>query len=172
MSWLVGCGAYELAGSVSDYSTTSWLHLESWNLPDSQLSWESKMEPECGNYWQHKLLANHCDGDRKWKERQKKTETEIQINWFLAAHMKQVDLFELRIRLWLFNLLSLQCTLFCTLGELPLFLKYGCFHAPSINASSTHSFTDMITDPLLTNLLTHLYFVRFICQILKKSLSI
>ena len=25
--------------------TTSWLHLASWNLPDSQLSWESKMEP-------------------------------------------------------------------------------------------------------------------------------
>ena len=24
---------------------TSWLHLASWNLPDSQLSWESKMEP-------------------------------------------------------------------------------------------------------------------------------
>ena len=27
-----------LAGSVSDYSTTLWLHLASWNLPDSQLS--------------------------------------------------------------------------------------------------------------------------------------
>ena len=39
-----------LAGPVSDYSTTLWLHLASWNLPDSQLSWESKMEPECGNF--------------------------------------------------------------------------------------------------------------------------
>ena len=27
-----------LAGSVSDYSTTLWLHLASGNLPDSQLS--------------------------------------------------------------------------------------------------------------------------------------
>ena len=25
--------------------TTLWLHLASWNLPESQLSWESKMEP-------------------------------------------------------------------------------------------------------------------------------
>ena len=25
--------------------TTSWLHLASWNLPDSQLSWESKVAP-------------------------------------------------------------------------------------------------------------------------------
>ena len=33
-----------LAGSVSDYNTTSWLHLASWNLPDPQLSRESKME--------------------------------------------------------------------------------------------------------------------------------
>ena len=30
---------------LSGYITTSWLHLASWNLPDSQLSWESKMEP-------------------------------------------------------------------------------------------------------------------------------
>ena len=29
----------------SGNNTTSWLHLASWNLPDSQLSWESKMEP-------------------------------------------------------------------------------------------------------------------------------
>ena len=28
-----------------DYNATSWLHLASWNLPDSQLSLESKMEP-------------------------------------------------------------------------------------------------------------------------------
>ena len=26
-----------------------WLHLACWNLPDCQLCWESKMEPECGN---------------------------------------------------------------------------------------------------------------------------
>ena len=37
-----------VGGWSSDYSTTSWLHLASWNLPDSQPSWESKMEPECG----------------------------------------------------------------------------------------------------------------------------
>ena len=35
--------------SKSGNNTTSWLHLASWNLPDSQLSWESKMESECGN---------------------------------------------------------------------------------------------------------------------------
>ena len=28
-----------------DNNATPWLHLASWNLPDSQLSWESKMEP-------------------------------------------------------------------------------------------------------------------------------
>ena len=31
--------------SISGNNTTSWLHLARWNLPDSQLSWESKMEP-------------------------------------------------------------------------------------------------------------------------------
>ena len=44
----VGSGwarAYSIGGKNN---TTSWLHLASWNLPDSQLSWESKMEPECG----------------------------------------------------------------------------------------------------------------------------
>ena len=30
---------------LSGNNTTSWLHLAGWNLPDSQLSWESKMEP-------------------------------------------------------------------------------------------------------------------------------
>ena len=29
----------------SENQATLWLHLASWNLPDSQLSWESKMEP-------------------------------------------------------------------------------------------------------------------------------
>ena len=28
---------------------TLWLHLASWNLPDFQYSWESRMELECGN---------------------------------------------------------------------------------------------------------------------------
>ena len=43
----VGCGFYVVGGWVyySDNNATSWLHLASWNLPDSQLSWESKMEP-------------------------------------------------------------------------------------------------------------------------------
>ena len=31
------------------FIATSWLHLASWNLPDFQLCWESKIEPECGN---------------------------------------------------------------------------------------------------------------------------
>ena len=42
-------------GGVAGWSqlhniATSWLHLASWNLPDSQHSWESKMEPECDNW--------------------------------------------------------------------------------------------------------------------------
>ena len=45
----VGRGVYVLGGHHLHNHTTSWLHLASWNLPDSQLSWESKMEPECGN---------------------------------------------------------------------------------------------------------------------------
>ena len=31
--------------SKLENNATLWLHLASWNLPDSQLSWESKMEP-------------------------------------------------------------------------------------------------------------------------------
>ena len=30
---------------LSGNNPTSWLHLASWNLPDSMLSWEYKMEP-------------------------------------------------------------------------------------------------------------------------------
>ena len=37
--WWVGWVV--LSGNI----TTSWLHLSSWKLPDSQLSWESRMEP-------------------------------------------------------------------------------------------------------------------------------
>ena len=54
-------------GSVlAENNTTSWLHLASWNLQDSQLSWESKMEPECGNKtkkmmnFQNFKKAYHC----------------------------------------------------------------------------------------------------------------
>ena len=32
-------------GNYSDNNAFLWLHLASWNLPDSQLSRESKMEP-------------------------------------------------------------------------------------------------------------------------------
>ena len=39
--WRGGC--FEL--NRGDHSTTSWLHLACWNLPDSQLSRQSKMEP-------------------------------------------------------------------------------------------------------------------------------
>ena len=42
--WWVG-RLRRLCGNYSDNNATSWLHLASWNLPDSQLSWESKMEP-------------------------------------------------------------------------------------------------------------------------------
>ena len=31
--------------SKLDHDATLWLHLASWNLPDSQFGWESKMEP-------------------------------------------------------------------------------------------------------------------------------
>ena len=33
------------------YIATLWLHLASWNFPDSQHGWESKMELECGKIW-------------------------------------------------------------------------------------------------------------------------
>ena len=32
-------------GSKLENNATLWLDIVSWNLPDSQLSWESKMEP-------------------------------------------------------------------------------------------------------------------------------
>ena len=32
-------------GNYLENNTTSWLHLASWNFPDSELSWETKMEP-------------------------------------------------------------------------------------------------------------------------------
>ena len=38
--WVGGWG-----WSKPENNATLWLHLASWNLPDSQLSWESKMEP-------------------------------------------------------------------------------------------------------------------------------
>ena len=34
-----------ISSRVTPCNTILWLHLASWNLPDSQLSWESKMEP-------------------------------------------------------------------------------------------------------------------------------
>ena len=37
--------------------STSQLHLASWNLPDSQLSWESKMEPSVAKTWNRCLQA-------------------------------------------------------------------------------------------------------------------
>ena len=44
--------------SVNDYSTTAWLHLTSWNLPDSKLSRESKMEPSVAIYFMQVLDLN------------------------------------------------------------------------------------------------------------------
>ena len=43
MSKNVGPRKYALV--LTKNNATSWLHLARWNLPDSQLSWESKMEP-------------------------------------------------------------------------------------------------------------------------------
>ena len=40
----MGCG-WRVGGWCQENNATLWLHLASWNLPDSQLSWESKMEP-------------------------------------------------------------------------------------------------------------------------------
>ena len=40
------------------FIATSWLHLASWNLPDFQLRWESKMEPECGNTTPHAMKGD------------------------------------------------------------------------------------------------------------------
>ena len=41
----LGAGAAAAYGYHQENNTTSWLHLASWDLPDSQFSWESKMEP-------------------------------------------------------------------------------------------------------------------------------
>ena len=43
-----------LSGNIA----TSWLHLASWNLPDSQLSWESKMESSVAKTWMRKINAH------------------------------------------------------------------------------------------------------------------
>ena len=43
--WVVGCW---VVGHHLHTHTTSWLHLASWNLPDYQLCFESKRDPECG----------------------------------------------------------------------------------------------------------------------------
>ena len=40
LKWLVG----RVRSVLSKNITTPWLHLASWYFPDSQLSWESKME--------------------------------------------------------------------------------------------------------------------------------
>ena len=39
----MGCGW--VGGFMIENNATLWLHLASWNLPDFQLSWKSKMEP-------------------------------------------------------------------------------------------------------------------------------
>ena len=51
--WMVLC----------DYNATSWLHLASWNLPDSQLSWESKMEPSVAKIKKSEKSSNGNWGD-------------------------------------------------------------------------------------------------------------
>ena len=33
-----------LCGNYSDNNATSWLHLASWNLPDSQLNWQKRAQ--------------------------------------------------------------------------------------------------------------------------------
>ena len=51
---------------LSGNNTTSWLHLASWNLPDSQLSWESKMEPSVaiGNVLKTGFIWKICINSR------------------------------------------------------------------------------------------------------------
>ena len=44
-------GGWFLSGNIS----TLWLHLASWYLPDSQLSWESKMKLSLAIYWLEKV---------------------------------------------------------------------------------------------------------------------
>ena len=41
-------------------NTTSWLHLASWDLLDSQLSWESKMEPSVAIFPISPHLMRNC----------------------------------------------------------------------------------------------------------------
>ena len=42
----LSCGRVGMGGwSKPENNATLWLHLSSWNLPDSQLNWESEMEP-------------------------------------------------------------------------------------------------------------------------------
>ena len=45
---------------LSANTTTSWLHLASWNLPDSQLSWESKMEPSVAKNLNERNQCSFC----------------------------------------------------------------------------------------------------------------
>ena len=39
-----------VGGCLTGNIATPWLHLASWSLPDSQLSWESKMEPSVATF--------------------------------------------------------------------------------------------------------------------------
>ena len=50
--YVVGCAGYVVGGLrrlcggwFHENNATLWLHLASWDLPDSQLTWEYKMEP-------------------------------------------------------------------------------------------------------------------------------
>ena len=47
-----------LSGNI----TTSWLHIASWNLPDSQLCWESKMEPSVAIFGWADKRVKHTEG--------------------------------------------------------------------------------------------------------------
>ena len=45
-------------GGFHENNATLWLHLASWNLPDSQISWESKMEPSVAKITRHTIGAH------------------------------------------------------------------------------------------------------------------
>ena len=54
-------------GAVSYHITTSWLHLASWNLLYSQLSWVSKMEPSVATNSMLNYCIFRCDKQlKKW----------------------------------------------------------------------------------------------------------
>ena len=82
---MVGRVAGLVVGRVvlSENITTLWLHLTSWNLPDSQLNWEFKMGPKCGN------IAWVCSR-KKFGRLEKELEKYPQICWFKWRNVEEM----------------------------------------------------------------------------------